>query len=350
MKVTRRQFVKGGVAAFTVTFAAPEFLSRPRARAGRARAQPRRPLPERRQRLAQHARAVQRSVLLQPPADAWRSRPGNVLQIGTDSSKVALGLHPRLTGLKQIFDQGRLALIQRTGYPNQSRSHFQGTDIWSTANPRNSPGLGWLGRYLDTLPSPVDPLVGWNTTRELPHVLQAHHVAVPAISEPVAATRSRARTPAPRRQPSAPRRRGSPRTCRSTGRSSRSCTAARRRRSRRSIAWRRWRPTAGTATYPNNGFAQALQGGGRRDGEGIGTHVFYVHDRRLRHALRAERQRDQRRVLQPDGDAQRRSARVLQRPEEPGAARRHAGAVVLRVRPPHHRERQQRHRPRRGVA
>jgi hypothetical protein len=26
MKVTRRQFVKGGVAAFTVTFAAPEFL------------------------------------------------------------------------------------------------------------------------------------------------------------------------------------------------------------------------------------------------------------------------------------------------------------------------------------
>ena len=35
---------------------------------------------------------------------------GQVLQIGTDSSKVALGLHPRLTGLKQIFDQGRLAL------------------------------------------------------------------------------------------------------------------------------------------------------------------------------------------------------------------------------------------------
>ena len=27
MKVTRRQFVKGGVAAFTMTFAAPEFLS-----------------------------------------------------------------------------------------------------------------------------------------------------------------------------------------------------------------------------------------------------------------------------------------------------------------------------------
>ena len=27
MNISRRQFVKGGVAAFTVTFAAPEFLS-----------------------------------------------------------------------------------------------------------------------------------------------------------------------------------------------------------------------------------------------------------------------------------------------------------------------------------
>src|SRR4029077_10782199 len=73
--------------------------------------------------------------------------------------------------------------IQRTGYDNQSRSHFTGTDIWSTADPNNPQGLGWVGRYLDLLPSPVDPLVGWNTTGSLPHVLQAH-TAVPAIASP----------------------------------------------------------------------------------------------------------------------------------------------------------------------
>ena len=104
--------------------------------------------------------------------------------IGTDSSRVALGLHPRLAGLKQIFDQGRLAIVQRTGYQNQTRSHFLGTDIWSTANPNNSTGAGWVGRYLDALPSPVDALVGWNTTRDLPHVLQASKVSVPAIANP----------------------------------------------------------------------------------------------------------------------------------------------------------------------
>src|SRR5207244_638597 len=109
---------------------------------------------------------------------------GQVLQIGVDSSRAALGLHPRLTGLKQIFDEGRLALVQRTGYENQTRSHFLGTDIWSTADPSNAQALGWLGRYLDSLPSPVDPLIGWNTTGSLPRVLQAAHTAVPAISNP----------------------------------------------------------------------------------------------------------------------------------------------------------------------
>ena len=183
MKVTRRQFIQGGVATFTVTFAAPEFLSEVA--------------------LAQGSRARNFVVLnlsggndslsmVVPYQDPfyYSRRPtigvpaANVLQVGTDSSKVALGLHPRLTGLKQIFDQGRLAIIQRSGYPNQSRSHFQGTDIWSTADPANSSGLGWVGRYLDSLPSPLDPLYGWNTTGALPHVLQSNHVAVPAIPNP----------------------------------------------------------------------------------------------------------------------------------------------------------------------
>ena len=40
----------------------------------------------------------------------------NVLQIGSDRAGIALGLHPRLTGLRTIFNAGRLAFIQRTGY------------------------------------------------------------------------------------------------------------------------------------------------------------------------------------------------------------------------------------------
>src|SRR5205814_8536687 len=57
-------------------------------------------------------------------------------------------------------------------YENSSRSHFFGTDIWSTANPANSQGTGWVGRYLSTLSPPLDPLIAWNTTGDTPHAMQ----------------------------------------------------------------------------------------------------------------------------------------------------------------------------------
>ena len=180
MKVTRREFVRGGVAAFTVSFAAPAFLS------DLARAQG----ASRRTLVVLYLSGGNDALsTLVPYTDAfyYSRRPslavpaGTVIQIGTDQDGHQLGLHPRLPALKQIFDAGHLALIQRTGYPNSSRSHFRGTDIWSTANPSNAVGTGWLGRYLDTLPSPVDPLAGWATTREVPRTLYGERVGVPAI-------------------------------------------------------------------------------------------------------------------------------------------------------------------------
>jgi uncharacterized protein (DUF1501 family) len=110
--------------------------------------------------------------------------PGTEIQIGSDVNGTPLGLHPRLSGLKQIYDQGHLAIVQRTGYPNSSRSHFLGTDIWNTAKPGSPVGSGWLGRYLETLPSPIDPLVGWVTQREVPRALIGDQVSVPAIPNP----------------------------------------------------------------------------------------------------------------------------------------------------------------------
>jgi uncharacterized protein (DUF1501 family) len=181
MKVTRRQFVKGGVAAFTVTFAAPEFLSDLASAQG----------AHTRNLVVLNFSGGNDSLSMVVPYNDpfyYSRRPtlavpaGQVLQIGTDSSRVTLGLHPRLTGLKQIFDQGRLALVQRTGYNNSSRSHFEATDIWGTANPQSSTGSGWLGRYLDTLPRPVDALAAWNTTDETPRALRSATTGVPAIA------------------------------------------------------------------------------------------------------------------------------------------------------------------------
>ena len=124
---------------------------------------------------------------------------GQVLQVGTDAGGRALGLHPRLGGLQNIFNEGRLALVQRTGYPNSSRSHFEATDIYGTANPQSSTGSGWLGRYLDTLPRPLDALAAWNTTGETPRALLSAQSGVPAIPNATTYTYTRARTAVRRR-------------------------------------------------------------------------------------------------------------------------------------------------------
>ena len=59
-----------------------------------------------------------------------------------------IGLHPRLEGMKSLWDDGNLAIVQGTGYPNPNRSHFTSMDIWHTAD-TSGVGEGWLGRFFD---------------------------------------------------------------------------------------------------------------------------------------------------------------------------------------------------------
>ena len=61
-----------------------------------------------------------------------------------------VGLHPALTGFKELYDDGSLAILNNVGYPNPDRSHFRSMDIWQTASQSNEYFTnGWVGRYLD---------------------------------------------------------------------------------------------------------------------------------------------------------------------------------------------------------
>ena len=56
--------------------------------------------------------------------------------------------HPRMTGVRSMFDDGKMSVVQAVGYPNQNRSHFRSTDIWTAGSPANEQWTtGWLGRY-----------------------------------------------------------------------------------------------------------------------------------------------------------------------------------------------------------
>ncbi|MEO7425190.1 MAG: DUF1501 domain-containing protein [Fibrobacteria bacterium] len=62
----------------------------------------------------------------------------------------ATGLHPALSGLANLYADGKLRVIQSVGYPNHNQSHFRSTDIWFSASDYNQVlATGWLGRYLE---------------------------------------------------------------------------------------------------------------------------------------------------------------------------------------------------------
>src|ERR671919_470381 len=108
MNYSRRQFVKGGVTAFTFGFAAPQVLCDIAFAQG---------VPSRNLVVVYLSGGNDSLSTVIPYNDPfYRTRrpslaipAANVLQIGSDPTGVELGFHPRLTGLKSIFDAGRLA-------------------------------------------------------------------------------------------------------------------------------------------------------------------------------------------------------------------------------------------------
>ncbi|MEM9929583.1 MAG: DUF1501 domain-containing protein [Bacteroidota bacterium] len=61
-----------------------------------------------------------------------------------------VGFHPSMTGIRDMYTEGKVAVVQGVGYPMQNRSHFRSTDIWNTASDADEfISTGWLGRYLD---------------------------------------------------------------------------------------------------------------------------------------------------------------------------------------------------------
>lgn len=95
-------------------------------------------------------------------------RPDEVLDLGD-----GLGFNPALTGLKGLYDDGSLAVVQGVGYPQPDHSHFRSMAIWQTANPTSPNGSGWLGRWLDATcdGSAADPLRALSTDPVLPPLL-----------------------------------------------------------------------------------------------------------------------------------------------------------------------------------
>jgi len=61
------------------------------------------------------------------------------------------GLHPKMTGIQNLFNDGKVNVVHSIGYPQPDFSHFRATDIWMSASDSNKiVTTGWMGRYLNS--------------------------------------------------------------------------------------------------------------------------------------------------------------------------------------------------------
>jgi uncharacterized protein (DUF1501 family) len=64
------------------------------------------------------------------------------------------GWHKSLRGLKNLYDDGKVAIVHGVGYDQPSFSHFTSMSFWHTAAPNSGNEYGWVGRTAASL----DPL------------------------------------------------------------------------------------------------------------------------------------------------------------------------------------------------
>ncbi len=93
------------------------------------------------------------------------------------------GFNPALPEIKQLYDAGKVAIINGIGYPTPNRSHFRSMDIWHTCEPEKVGTEGWLGRVIRDLdPKAENVLTGVNFGRGLPRAMALTGVPVASVA------------------------------------------------------------------------------------------------------------------------------------------------------------------------
>ncbi len=85
------------------------------------------------------------------------ARPDVILPEGSLAATTltpTTALHPSMTGIKNMYVDGKVNIVQGVTYPNPNFSHFFAQNIWFSGTTNPSATTGWVGRQLEaTFPS-----------------------------------------------------------------------------------------------------------------------------------------------------------------------------------------------------
>jgi uncharacterized protein (DUF1501 family) len=92
--------------------------------------------------------------------------------------------HPSAAPLQTLHGEGKVTVIPAIGYDHPDQSHFTSRHYWEVGALNPAAGYGWMGRYLDRVGDPDNPLQGLSLDSELAPALAAASVPVAAVDDP----------------------------------------------------------------------------------------------------------------------------------------------------------------------
>ena len=94
-----------------------------------------------------------------------------------------LAFNPNMGPLKDMYDDGKVAIIHGIGFENSPRSHFRAMDIWHTCEPEVVGTEGWVAKVVRDLdPQGENVLKCVNFGQGLPRALALRGVPVTSVS------------------------------------------------------------------------------------------------------------------------------------------------------------------------
>ncbi|MDE2835935.1 MAG: DUF1501 domain-containing protein [Chloroflexota bacterium] len=185
MLISRRQFLKTSMVAVPAAAAMPAVFSRAVAAAIHEQPSVAAPLGNRTLVIVQMAGGNDGLNTVVPANDRRYYELRGDLAIPQDDVLAIdgqAGFHPSLPALKELWDEGALAVVEGVGYPAPSFSHFESMDIWQTAQTGRRGYEGWLGRYLEGIAAEQeDVFLALVADKRMPRAMVTANVTVPLV-------------------------------------------------------------------------------------------------------------------------------------------------------------------------
>jgi uncharacterized protein (DUF1501 family) len=92
--------------------------------------------------------------------------------------------HPAANGLAELHEEGKVTVFPAIGYQPADESHFTSRHYWEVGQLNANARSGWMGRYLDLVGEPDNPLQGLSLDYSLAPALATATMPVAAVSSP----------------------------------------------------------------------------------------------------------------------------------------------------------------------